>query len=218
MRLLSAEDLETRKWASPGFGVPKKNGDMRLVFDFRRLNQWRERNEYPLPTIDEILSNIKGFNLASVIDLSIGYLSIPLTEETKELLIITTPFGFYECQSLSMGVIPATEIFQARMVDIFQPMMAMKPDPYIDGILHCKGDTFNEHLDGLNEILRRLKEAGIQVNLAKSKLCAKNVNFWASHLVRQDASHFESASRPSSRSRLPRMSRKSVCFCGRSTL
>ena len=35
LRELSAEEIEDRVWASPCFGVPKKNGSIRLVMDFR---------------------------------------------------------------------------------------------------------------------------------------------------------------------------------------
>ena len=111
MQLLSADDLEKREWASPGFAVPTKNSIMRLVIGFRKLNEWLERKEYPLPTIDELLTNIRGFNFASVIDLNMGYLSIPLTGESKQLLTIVTPFECYECKSSPMGVMPATDIF-----------------------------------------------------------------------------------------------------------
>ena len=56
-------------------------------------------------------------------------------------------------------------------------MIEMRTDPYINDILHSKGMTFEEHIGGLEEIPRHLKEAGmqVQVNLAKSKLCAKKV-------------------------------------------
>ena len=174
------EDIESRVWASPAFAVPKKNGDIRLVIDFRKLNEWLKWKECPLPLIENILTSIRGFNLASVIDLNMGYLSTPLTEESKKLLTIVTPFGFYECQVLPMGVMPATDIFQSRMVDIFAAMIEDEPDPYIGDILQCQGANFEEHLAGLDEILRRLKEAGMQVNLNKSSLCAEEVEFWAS--------------------------------------
>ena len=145
--------------------------------DFRQLNKVLERKEYPLPTIDEIFTDIRGFIFASVIDLNMGYLSIPLTKETREILTIVTTFGFFECCVLPMGIKPATDIFQSRMVGVFQPMTKNKPNPYIDDIFHGKGDDFDSHLDILSEIFTRLLEAGMQVNLAKSELCATEVEF-----------------------------------------
>jgi hypothetical protein len=75
-----------------------------------------------------------------------------------------------------MGIKPATDIFQSRMVGLFQSMQESKPKPYIDDIFHGKGNTFNEHLSILDEICTRLEEAGMQANLDKSKLCAIEVD------------------------------------------
>ena len=73
-----------------------------------------------MPTIDKIFTDIQGFLL--VIDLNMDYLSIPLTKDKQEILTIVTTFGFFECCVLQMGIKPATDTFQSRMVGIFQPM------------------------------------------------------------------------------------------------
>jgi hypothetical protein len=78
---------------------------------------------------------------------------------------------------LPMGARPATDIFQSRMVGIFVPMKANKPKPYIDDIFHGKGHDFDSHLNILNEIFQRLRDAGMQVNLNKSTICSKVVEF-----------------------------------------
>jgi hypothetical protein len=111
LRELSASEVESREWASPCFGVPKKDGSIRLVMDFRKLNSVLKQKEYPLPSIDEMFQNIRGFIFASTIDLNMGYLSIPLTVETQKLLTIVTQFGFFECCVLPIGIRPATDIF-----------------------------------------------------------------------------------------------------------
>ena len=66
------------------------------------------------------------------------------------------PFGAYECLTLPMGVMPASDLFQVMMVHIFADMNKQRPFPYIDDILHFKGDTFEEHLSILDEIMNRL--------------------------------------------------------------
>ena len=76
-----------------------------------------------------------------------------------------------------MGIKLATDIFQSRMVDIFQPMQQNKPSPYINDIFHGKGEIFNKHLNVLDEILDRLEESGMQVSLDKSDLCDTTVHF-----------------------------------------
>ena len=37
LRALGAEEIEEREWASPAFGIPKKNGTILLVINFCRI-------------------------------------------------------------------------------------------------------------------------------------------------------------------------------------
>jgi hypothetical protein len=174
---LSANEIEEQEWASPCFGIPKKDGLIRLVTDFCKLNSALKQKEYTLMNIGEMFQNIHGFTFASTINLNMGYLSIPLTKKTKKLLTIVTQFRFFECCVLPMGIKPATEIFQSRMVGIFQDMQSNKPNPYIDDIFHGNGENFNSHFFIRDEIFSPLKEAGMQVNLDKSNRCTKSVVF-----------------------------------------
>ena len=122
-------------------------------------------------TTEEILTSVKGFLYASSIDLNMGYPSIPLNDKSQKILTIVMPFGAFECPTLPMGVMPASDLFQARMVHIFAPMKSLRPFPYIDDVLHFKGPTFEEHLLILDKILRRNSEAGLQFSAEKSRFC-----------------------------------------------
>ena len=125
----------------------KNNGTIRFVIDFRRINANLVRREFPLWTTEEILTSIKGFTYATSIDLNMGYPSIPLNNESKKILTIVMPFGAFECLTLPMGVMPASDLFQARKVHTFAEMGDQRPFPYIDDILHFKGATFKEHIN-----------------------------------------------------------------------
>ena len=111
----------TRLWYN------QEDDTIRLVIDFRRINQCLKQKEYTLPTIEEILQEISGFMLASVVDLNMGYLSIPLCTESRKLLTNTTHYGFIDSCVLPMGIKPASNIFQLCMVGVFQPMTVGKP-------------------------------------------------------------------------------------------
>jgi len=40
------------------FFVEKKDGKKRMVQDYRYLNEWTVKNNYPLPLISDVLENI----------------------------------------------------------------------------------------------------------------------------------------------------------------
>jgi hypothetical protein len=113
-----------------------------------------------------------------------GYPSIPLDEEAQNILTIITPFGAYECLTLPMGVMPASDIFQARMVDLFANMGKNRPYPYINDILHFKGDTFEEHIEILCEILKLLTKMGMQISVEKSRFCQASLEYLGFELNR----------------------------------
>jgi hypothetical protein len=56
-RLLGIEVLEedyTSEWASPSFAIVKKNGTIRVVSDFRKLNSLLQRHSFPIPKIGDL--------------------------------------------------------------------------------------------------------------------------------------------------------------------
>jgi hypothetical protein len=113
-----------------------------------------------------------------------GYPSIPLDEEARSILTIITPFGAYKCLTLPMGVMPASDIFQAQMVDLFANMGKNRPYPYIDDILHFKGDTFKEHIEILCKILKLLTKMGMQISVEKSRFCQASLEYLGFELNR----------------------------------
>ncbi len=174
---LTPKEFEEREWSFPAFGIPKKNGTIRFVIDFRQINANLVRREFSLWTTEEILTSVKGFLYATSIDLNMGYPSIPLNDEAKKNLTIVTPFGAYKCLTLPMGVMPASDLFQARMVHIFAEMDKRCPFPYINDILHFKGDTFEQHLSILDEILGLIGKSSLQVSAEKSHFCQESVEY-----------------------------------------
>ena len=63
------------------------------------------------------------------------------------------------------------------MVHVFAGMKERWPFTYIDDILHFKGDTLEEHLLNLDEILRLIGESSLQVSTEKSRFCQESVEY-----------------------------------------
>ena len=57
------EKVQESEWGSPTFIIPKKDGRVRFISDFRRLNQKLKRKPYPLPRISDMLQNWKVSNM-----------------------------------------------------------------------------------------------------------------------------------------------------------
>jgi len=71
-------------YASPVLLVNKLNGEKRLCIDYRKLNRQTTCHPYPMPDIDRQLSVLSEGNIFTALDLSNGFLQIPLFEEDKD--------------------------------------------------------------------------------------------------------------------------------------
>ena len=62
------------------FFVPKKDGKKRMVQDYRYLNSWTIRNNYPLPLILDLIDSIGKKKMFMKIDLQWGYNNVRIKE------------------------------------------------------------------------------------------------------------------------------------------
>ena len=60
-------------WGAPVLLVEKKDGILRMVVDYRSLNDVTIKNKYPLPMINDLFDQLVGAKVSSKIDLRSGY-------------------------------------------------------------------------------------------------------------------------------------------------
>jgi len=65
---------------APVFFVGKKDGKKRMVQNYRYLNEWTVKNNYPLPLILDILENIGMKKVFTKMDLRWGYNNMRIKE------------------------------------------------------------------------------------------------------------------------------------------
>ena len=77
------EQLDTRRiqpsklpMASPFFFVKKKDGKLRPVQDYQKLNEMTIKNRYLLPLISELIDKLTGAKYYSKMDVHWGYNNI----------------------------------------------------------------------------------------------------------------------------------------------
>lgn len=83
------------EWASPVVYAAKKNGQIRLCGDFKStINKYMIKDQYPYPTLDDILSKLNGCKIFSVIDLKDAFLQVKVSEQSRKFLVIATHRGY----------------------------------------------------------------------------------------------------------------------------
>jgi RNase H-like domain found in reverse transcriptase/Reverse transcriptase (RNA-dependent DNA polymerase)/Integrase zinc binding domain len=169
------EETFDTPWASPSFAIKKKNGSVRIVTDFRRLNTMVVRYPYPLPRLADIFARLDRYTYASALDVSMGFYHVPLSEQAQKLCTTVLPWGKYRYKRMPMGLLISPDVFQHRMNVLFGNLSFVII--FIDDILiFTKGD-FDAHLDHLRQVFQRLREADIQLNVYKCHFLTKEIPY-----------------------------------------
>jgi transposase InsO family protein len=171
------------EWAAPTFVHPKKTGDVRILTDFRALNACLKRTPFPLPKISDLLQRLCGFRYATAIDLSMGYYHIPLDEYSQKLCTTILPWGKYRYRRLPMGIKNSPDIFQAVINDLLGDLDFAQV--YLDDILITSDGTFQDHLQKLEIVFKRLEHANFRANLLKCFFAQEELEYLGYWLTRR---------------------------------
>jgi Reverse transcriptase (RNA-dependent DNA polymerase) len=104
-----------------------------------------------------------------------GYYHIKLTPYASSLCTIVLPWGKYEYLRLPMGLCNSPDIFQEKMSELMFGLEFARA--YIDNLLVLSKDSFENHLEHLEEVFTRLASAGLKVNVTKSHFCRDELQY-----------------------------------------
>ena len=168
-------------WASPIVLVTKKDGSTRFCVDYRKVNTVTRKDAYPLPRVDDTLDTLSGSTWFSTIDLKSGYWQVEMTPNDREKTAFCTQEGLFEFNVMPFGLCNASATFQRLMDCVLAGLQWSSCLVYIDDII-IVGRSFEEHLHHLQQVLDRLKSAGLKIQPSKCHFLQKKVNFLG-HIV-----------------------------------
>jgi hypothetical protein len=109
-----------------------------------------------------------------VLDLKGAYQQLKLSENSKELVTINTHKGLYQYQRLPFGVSSAPAIFQSVMDQILSNLENVSC--YLDDIM-IGGQDEKSCKSKLFEVLRKLNDYNVKVNLDKCQFFNKSIKY-----------------------------------------
>ena len=130
---------------------------------------------YPVPNIQEMMLNLEGFQYATALDLNMGYYHVRLDPDSCKLCTIILPFGKFEYQRLPQGICNGPDIFQEKMAKLFDGIEFVRA--YIDDFLVLTKSDFREHLEKLEIVLERVRDAGLKINASKSSFAKGEIEY-----------------------------------------
>jgi hypothetical protein len=99
-------------WVSPATFVTKKSGALRLCVDMRQANTAVQRERHPGPTLEDLVADLNGATVFSVIDMREGFHQIELDVESRDITCFSTHVGNFRYKCLIYGLSSAPELFQ----------------------------------------------------------------------------------------------------------
>ena len=121
-------------------------------------------DQYPIPKIEDLFSKLSGGQMFTKLDLSQAYQQVRLDAASKEFVVINTHRGLFRYNRLPFGVSSAPGIFQRMMENLLRGIV--KVVVYLDDIL-ITGTSEEDHLSTLEEVLKRLQDAGLRLKRYK---------------------------------------------------
>ncbi len=145
-------------FASPFFFVKKKDGTLRPVQDYRKLNEMTIKNRYPLPLISELINKLQGAKYFTKLDVRFGYNNVRIKEGDEEKAAFRRTGVCMNPPSMFFGLTNLPTTFQWMMNDIFRNLIGEgKVTIYLDDIL-IFSKNLKEHREIVKRVLQCLRE------------------------------------------------------------
>ena len=161
----------------PVFFVGKKDRKKQMVQDYRYLNKWTVKNNYPLPLISDVLENIGTKKVFTKMDLRWGYNNIRIKERDEWKAAFTTPEGSFKPTVMFFELTNSPATFQAMMNELLRDLInTRKVVAFIDDVI-VGTETEEGHDELVTEVIRRLEENNLYVKPEKCRWKVREVEF-----------------------------------------
>lgn len=117
--IIAPVDCST-EWLSGMVSVQTQNGKPRICISPRPLNRALKQNNFPLPTIDDILPDMSKAKVFTVCDVKQGFWHVKPAAESSYLTTFATTFGRFRWLRMPMGINPAPEVFQRQLMQALE--------------------------------------------------------------------------------------------------
>jgi Reverse transcriptase (RNA-dependent DNA polymerase) len=165
-------------YAAPFFFIKKKDGKLRPVQDYRRVNQWTIRNRYPLPLISQLINKVRSRTLFTKFDIRWGYNNVRIKQgdEWKAAFIMNQ--GLFEPTVMFFGLTNSPATFQMMMDAIFaEEMREGWLVIYMDDMLIATDDDPRFHELCVHRVLTKLAEHDLYLKPEKCVFEQRRVDF-----------------------------------------
>ncbi len=123
---------------------------------------------YKVPDLQELVESFSNMtpNYISIADLSMGFHQIRMDPESSKYTAFDCCFGTMKFLKMPMGLKTAANTLQMIMDKVLKGLTFKSSMCYLDDLI-CASSTFSQHLQDVDELLSRLRTAGLKLGPKK---------------------------------------------------
>jgi hypothetical protein len=156
--------------------VKKGDGSLRLVINYRGINEGTIKNRYPLPLLQDTLMNLLKAKWFTKLDIRGAYNLIRMAEGEEWKTALCTCYGLFESLVMPFGLTNAPATFQNYINDILAPYLDRFCTAYLDDTL-IYSDNFEEHQQHVCLVLDAFAKAGLHLKPEKCEFHQQEVKY-----------------------------------------
>lgn len=147
-----------------------------MVVDYRKLNQISEIENFPIPLIDDILTQLSGSTYYTTLDIKGAFHQLLVDEGSRDYTAFTAGNFQYRWVRMPLGLASAPLTWQRAINTILCDHIGKGVHVYLDDvIIHAK--TREEHDKILWEIMKILEKHKLQLKISKCHFYAKKFEY-----------------------------------------
>lgn len=163
--------------AAPVLFVRKPGGGLRFCVDYRALNKITRKDRYPLPLIQETLRNIGKAKWFTKLDVTAAFYKIRIAEGDEWKTAFRTRYGLFEWLVTPFGLANAPSTFQRYINWSLRDYLDEFCSAYVDDVLIYSDGTLEQHRNHVRQVLARLQEAGLQLDIDKCEFEVQSTKY-----------------------------------------
>ncbi len=163
-------------YTAPILVVKKLIKRLRVCIDYRALNALTIKNRNIFLLIREILSRLCKVKYYSKFDVIAAFNKIRIKKGDEEKTAFLIRYGLFKYLIMLFGLCNVPGIFQSYINETLHEYLDKFCSAYLDDIL-IYNDTEEEHLEYIKIILKKLRKAGLYLDIKKCEFKVKIVKY-----------------------------------------
>jgi hypothetical protein len=169
-------------WAAPIVLVPKPDGTLRFCTDFRKLNAVTIPDPFPMPRVETLINKVGQAKFLTKLDMTKGFWQIPIAPAAVEVTAFVTPNGHFQWKYMPFGLRNSPGSFSRLVKKVFAGLESFC-DAYLDDVI-IFSMAWSCHMNHLEQVLTRVKDANLTLNVKKCVFADAEVDFLGHHVGR----------------------------------